>query len=173
MAMPAVLGRGKRQRFELAVAIEDDAIQVHGMQARAGTHRGADRKDFRRLRRLADHRQALGGIVRGEDRGQHQVHLRRLRIFRGRLFGLRLAEQMRGRNRLNVDALAGGGRGRRRHHEVAGVGGRATLQQQPGQLNELPGDGDDEDYSQRLRQGPRGAVHPLLSRQRLKFTQAG
>ena len=60
-------------------------------------------------------------------------------------------------------AVAGGGA----MTDVAGVGGRTTLQQQPGELHELPGDGDDEDYSQRLRQGPRGAVQPLLSRQRL------
>jgi hypothetical protein len=125
------------------------------------------------LGRLADHRQALGGIVRGEDRGQHQVHLRGLRIFRGGLFRLRRAEQVRCRDRLNVDALAGRSSGWRRHLEVAGVGGRAALQQQPGQLDELPCDGDDEDYGQRLRQGPRGAIHPLLSRQRLKLTQAG
>ncbi len=57
--------------------------------------------------------------------------------------------------------------------DVAGVGGRTTLQQQPGELHQLPGDRDDEDYSQRLRQGPRGAVQPLLCRQRLKLTQGG
>ena len=115
----------------------------------------------------------LVGSFAANTAGQHQVHLRRLRVLRRSLLGLRLAEQMRSRDRLYVDALAHRGRGRRRHLEVAGVGGRATLQQQPGQLHELPGDGDDEDYGQRLRQGPRGAVHPLLSRQRLKLTQAG
>ena len=43
----------------------------------------------------------------------------------------------------------------------------AALQQQPGELHQLPGDGDDEDDGQRPRQSPRGAIQPLLSGQRL------
>jgi hypothetical protein len=83
------------------------------------------------------------------------------------LFGLGLAEQVSGGDRLHIDPLTRCHGGRRRHHDVGSVRGRTTLEQQPGELHELPGDGDDEDYSQRLWQGPRGAVQQLLSRQRL------
>jgi hypothetical protein len=93
--------------------------------------------------------------------------LARRRIFRRSLFGLHFAEQVSSRNRLYVDALTRCRSRRRRYRDISAVRGRTTLQQQPGDLHELPSDGDDEDYSQRLRQGPCGAVQPLLSRQRL------
>jgi hypothetical protein len=77
------------------------------------------------------------------------------------------AEQMRGGNGLDIDALTRCRSGRRRNCDLAAVRRRTTFEQQPSELHELPGDGDDEDYSQRLRQGPRGAVQPLLPGQRL------
>jgi hypothetical protein len=155
-----------------AVAIEDDAIGVNRVQADARPYAIADGIDFRLLRRLADDRQALLRIFGREDRREHERQLRlgrRADVLR-RCF--RRPEQMSVHDGLNIHSL-GTGRRRGRGHDRRAVDFGRGLEQQPGQLDELPSDGDGEDCRNDRRQRTHHAVQPLLRREALKLLKTG
>ena len=80
-ALPASLAR-QNQGLELAVAIDDDPVDVDRMQLRAARKVVADRKHLRGLCGLSEDRQPVLWIIAGDDSGQHQRHARLRRIRR-------------------------------------------------------------------------------------------